>query len=536
MTENQNKQLSRILWSNMDELRECMDEYGLQNYMLAFLLLHYLSDNYEQIAIEELGNDFSDLWEADKNGVASLSDWYEQNPNDHLVFEEKMRTKSYYIIQPEHLWRNIVSMAHNHSTDLLNTLESSFKYIENESFRSNFTDLFSAIDLNSYHLGKTYEDRNSKLCHIITKISKILTELSKNLDDLAEVFEFLIDQFAAVTYKKYKEFYTPRGISDILSAVVAHDFCQGDYKGDKKMHLPKIFDFACGTGSLLLNVRKSMGSHAMDKIYGQEKDTTIYNLARMNMLIHGMKDMNFEIYHGDSLINEWSILHETNLQENLFFDAIVAHLPVISRWESEDPLSHNMRFKDYKLATRSYACLFFLLHGFYYLKEDGVMVITLSGGALVRDGSEAKIRRKLLDEGSIETVIGLPGNLLYSSGTPPYILVLKKNRTSNDVLFISAFEHYEKGLRQNHLSDEHIDKIIDAYKERPRRVPQYARLVKLSEIKANDYSLDPTRYVSMAESEIPVDLGDIQKQVSHLNFVHLLDLTGFLQIDKLFRD
>ncbi len=156
-------------------------------------------------------------------------------------------------------------------------------------------------------------------------------------------------------------------------------------------------------------------------------------------------------------------------------------------------LSHDTRFKDYGLTTGSYACLLFLLHGFHYLKEDGVMAIALSGGALIRDGSEAKIRRKLLDDGYIETVIGLPGNLLYSSGTPAYLLILKKHRTSNDVLFISAFEHYEKGARRNHMSNEPIARIIDSYKDRPDGIPQFSRLVQLSEIKSNDYNLDPTQ-------------------------------------------
>ncbi len=155
-----------------------------------------------------------------------------------------------------------------------------------------------------------------------------------SFDHQGAAFEFLIDYFAALTYKRYKEFYTPQGISDILSNIVAHG-CLDDIKRDKQSDLPEVLDITCGTGSLLMNVRKRMESHGIGKIYGQEKDLTIYNIARMNMLIHGMKDTNFEIFHGDSLINEWPLLQKSNSQKNLFFDAVVAHLPIISKWESQ---------------------------------------------------------------------------------------------------------------------------------------------------------------------------------------------------------
>ena len=228
-----------------------------------------------------------------------------------------------------------------------------------------------------------------------------------------------------------------------------------------------MFDFACGSGSLLLNVRKRMGPHGIGKIFGQEKNITTYNLARMNMLLHGVKDTEFEIYHGDTLTNDWDMLRETNPAKKPKFDAVVANPPFSYRWEPTEAMGEDVRFKNYGLAPKSAADFAFLLHGFHYLKDDGVMAIILPHGVLFRGGAEERIRTKLLKDGHIDTVIGLPANLFYSTGIPVCILVLKKCKKPDDVLFINAAEHFEKGKRQNQLTDEHIAKIIDTYQQRP---------------------------------------------------------------------
>ena len=206
-----------------------------------------------------------------------------------------------------------------------------------------------------------------------------------------------------------------------------------------------MFDFACGSGSLLLNVRKRMGPHGIGKIFGQEKNITTYNLARMNMLLHGVKDTEFEIYHGDTLTNDWDMLRETNPAKKPKFDAVVANPPFSYRWEPSEAMGEDVRFKNHGLAPKSAADFAFLLHGFHYLKDDGVMAIILPHGVLFRGGAEERIRRKLLEDGHIDTVIGLPANLFYSTGIPVCILVLKKCKKPDDVLFINAAEHFEKG-------------------------------------------------------------------------------------------
>jgi type I restriction enzyme M protein len=510
MTVNNQKQLGKTLWAIADQLRGAMNADDFRDYMLAFLFLRYLSDNYEQAAKKELGRDYPDPNTIGNGGRSSLSVWYEDNPDDVSVFEKQMRLKAHYVIRPEHLWASIAHMARTQDGELLNTLQAGFKYIEDESFHSSFSGLFSEINLGSDKLGKTYADRNVKLCTIINKIAEGLAEFSTDSDTLGDAYEYLIGQFAAGSGKKAGEFYTPQRISGILSAIVTLD--SQEPKTGRREYLASVMDFACGSGSLLLNVRNRMGSHGIGKIFGQEKNITTYNLARMNMLLHGVKDSEFEIYHGDTLTNDWDMLRETNPAKKPYFDAVVANPPFSYRWDPSEALGEDVRFKNYGLAPKSAADFAFLLHGFHYLKDDGVMAIILPHGVLFRGGAEAKIRRKLLADGHIDTVIGLPANLFYSTGIPVWILVLKKCKKPDDVLFINASERFDKGKRQNYLSDDHIEKIIVTYQHR-KDEERYSKRVELSEIEANDWNLNISRYVGTAEPEVEIDLSATHKEL-----------------------
>jgi type I restriction enzyme M protein len=480
-----------------------MDADDFRDYMLSFLFLRYLSDNYETAAKKELGRDYPDVG-GDARKVP-LALWYANNPDDIPEFEKQMRRKVHYVIKPEHLWNSIANMARTQNAELLNTLQAGFKYIETESFESTFQGLFSEIDLSSPKLGKTYVDRNAKLCTIIQKIAEGLAELSTDIDALGDAYEYLIGQFAAGSGKKAGEFYTPQQISDILSAIVMLD--SQEPKTGAKKRLESVMDFACGSGSLLLNVRKkvSKAGGTIGKIFGQEKNITTYNLARMNMLLHGMKDSEFGIHHGDTLINEWDMMREQNPAKKPSFDAIVANPPFSYRWEPTDALADDVRFKSHGLAPKSAADFAFLLHGFHYLKEEGVMAIILPHGVLFRGGAEERIRTKLLKDGHIDTIIGLPPNLFYSTGIPVCILVLKKCKKPDDVLFINAAEHFVKGKRQNQLRDEDIAKIIETYQFR-KEEDRYSRRVEMAEIEKNDFNLNISRYISTAEAEPEIDL------------------------------
>jgi type I restriction enzyme M protein len=560
MNDMQQKQLGATLWSIANKLRGAMNADDFRDYMLSFLFLRYLSDKYEEAAKKELGSDYLQcereinsiysagkkertisllkeqiaeyfskqqleesakemlidehhaLFESEK--LTPLIVWYNKNIDQVTMFEKQMRRKVHFVIKPHYLWSNIYELARTQSKNLLRTLQRGFKFIENESFESTFRGLFSEVNLDSDKLGKDYPSRNMTLCSIITEIANGLSEFPDESDILGDAYEYLIGQFAAGSGKKAGEFYTPQQISTILSRIVTLD--SQDPSTGKKKHLRNVLDFACGSGSLLINVRKQLGANNIGQIYGQEKNITTYNLARMNMLLHGLKDSEFKIFHGDSLLNDWDILNEMNPAKKLECDAVVANPPFSYRWEPNDTLAEDFRFKSYGLAPKSAADFAFLLHGFHFLSDDGTMAIILPHGVLFRGGAEAKIRTKLLKDGNIDTIIGLPANLFFSTGIPVCILVLKKCKKFDDVLFINASEYYEKGKRQNALLPEHIDKIVDTYQYRKEDDKKYSRRVSIEEIEQNDYNLNISRYVSTVAEEEIVDITDVNKNLAEI--------------------
>jgi type I restriction enzyme M protein len=514
MTDLDQRQLGKTLWNIADTLRGAMNADDFRDYMLSFLFLRYLSDNYEAAAKKELRRDYPDPNAIGNGGRTPLSVWYADNPDDVAAFEKQMRRKVHYVVKPKFLWGNIVHLARNQNEKLLDTLQKGFKFIEEESFSSNYHGLFSEINLGSDKLGRKYDDRNAKLCSIISEIARGMAMFSTDVDTLGDAYEYLIGQFAAGSGKKAGEFYTPQQISSVLSGIVTLD--SQEPKTGVRKKLNAVFDFACGSGSLLLNVRRRLAESGgtIGRILGMENNITTYNLCRMNMLLHGVKDTEFEIYHGDTLKNEWDMLRETNPAKKPAFDAVVANPPFSLRWNSGEAAGEDMRFKAHGVAPKSAADFAFLLHGLHYLKDDGVMAIILPHGVLFRGGVEERIRTKLLNDGHIDTVIGLPANLFYSTGIPVCILVLKKCKKPDDVLFINAAEHFVKGKRQNQLTDEHIERIIATYQNRPvKPIERYARRVKMKEIEANAFNLNISRYVSTAGAEEEIDLASTHTEL-----------------------
>lgn len=520
MTQQDKNKLGDTLWVIADQLRGAMNADDFRDYMLSFLFLRYLSFNYEEAAKKELGKDYPESSSKDNRDdfivPLPLQFWYDKNQEDIENFEMQMRRKVHYVIKPKYLWSNVTELARTQDNDLLETLQKGFRYIENESFETTFKGLFSEINLNSEKLGKTSKERNDKLCKIITKIAEGIADFSTDTDTLGDAYEYLIGKFAAGSGKKAGEFYTPQQISTILSRIVILD-TQDPVRGPRPK-LDKVLDFACGSGSLLLNVRTKLRENGgtIGKIYGQEKNVTTYNLARMNMLLHGMKDTEFEIFHGDTLLNQWDILNEMNPSKKIEFDAIVANPPFSLRWEPNDTLAEDFRFKSHGLSPKSAADFAFLLHGFHFLAKEGTMAIILPHGVLFRGGAEERIRTKLLKDNNIDTVIGLPSNLFYSTGIPVCILVLKKCKKEDDILFINAGEHYEKGKRQNSLEDKHIDKIVETYQNR-YEIERYSRKVSMEEIEKNGYNLNISRYVNISEEEVPIDLQEVNKKLISIN-------------------
>lgn len=572
MNDTQQKQLGSTLWAIADKLRGAMNADDFRDYMLSFLFLRYLSDNYEEAVKKELGSDYqqSEL-EIKKNeenldvyidelktavirysnslslqklglqkdekdrekikkarqyfvennnemlysrNVIPLAVWYVRNLDQVDVLEKQMRRKIHYVIKPAYLWSNIYELAKTQNSQMLKILQSGFKYIENESFESRFRGLFSEVNLDSDKLGKNYSERNTLLCSIITEIAEGLSKFPNETDLLGDAYEYLIGQFAAGSGKKAGEFYTPQQVSTILSRIVSLN--SQDPGIGKKSKLRNVLDFACGSGSLLINVQKQFGSNGIGQIYGQEKNITTYNLARMNMLLHGVKDSEFQIHHGDSLSNDWNILNEMNPAKKMQFEAVVANPPFSYRWQPKEEMAEDFRFKNYGLAPKSAADFAFLLHGFHFLSDDGTMAIILPHGVLFRGGAEEKIRIKLLIDGNIDAVIGLPANLFFSTGISVCVLVLKKCKKFDDVLIINASEYFEKGKRRNTLLPEHIDKIIDTYQYRKEDDRKYSRRVSMEEIEKNGYNLNISRYVSTALEEEVIDIEEVRQKLEKI--------------------
>ena len=571
MKDTRQKQLGAVLWAIADRLRGAMNADDFRDYMLSFLFLRYLSDRYEAAVRKELGDDYLeceaeiqsrredrssyvaelnqiitdycgglsleklglDEEERDQDTIQKARDrlteehqkmlfsdhvtplaaWYIHNLDQIEMLEKQMRRKIHYVIKPAYLWSHISELAGKQNKKLLELLQSGFRYIENESFESSFRGLFSEVNLDSDKLGKSYQERNSLLCSIITEIAEGLSRFPDETDLLGDAYEFLIGQFAAGSGKKAGEFYTPQQVSTILSRIVTLD--SQDPAAGKKSRIRNILDFACGSGSLLINVRRQLGENGIGQIYGQEKNITTYNLARMNMLLHGLKDTEFQIHHGDSLANDWDILKERNPAKKIEFDAVVANPPFSYRWEPDKDMATDFRFQGYGLAPRSAADFAFLLHGFHFLSSDGTMAIILPHGVLFRGGAEEKIRKKLLQQGSIDAVIGLPANLFFSTGIPVCILVLKKSRKFDDVLMINASEFFEKGKRQNTLLPAHIDRIVDTYRDR-KEDRKYSRRISMKEIKNNGYNLNISRYVSTAPEEELIDMEETARELEEI--------------------
>ena len=520
MTAKDRQALGKALWAVADELRGSMNADDFRDYMLSFLFLRYLSGNYEKHARELLGGEYPGPDAPLALGQTPLQYWYEKNPQDVATFETEMNNRVHYVIKPEYLWSHIAEMARTQDGELLNTLQQAFKHIEEDSFRNTFRGLFSEVNLASDKLGKEYRTKNDMLCTIISKINEGIADFSTDADSLGDAYEYLIAQFAAGSGKKAGEFYTPQAISTILARIVVLD-SQDPTRGPRQ-YMRRVLDFACGSGSLLLNVLRQMkGSKGIGTLYGQELNITTYNLARMNMLLHGVKDDAFKIFHGNTLTNEWTDIFKPNDLKKIEFDAIVANPPFSLKWNPREELAHDPRFGNYGLAPKKAADMAFLLHGFHYLRDNGTMAIILPHGVLFRGGVEERIRRKLIDDGHIDAVIGLPPKLFFSTGIPVCILVLKKCVRPDDVLFIDASREYAKDKKQNRLrmgengEPDDIAHIIDTYSQR-REEARYSRRVPIAEIRQNDYNLNIPRYIDTYEEEEPIDLHDVMHRLHNL--------------------
>lgn len=487
--------LEQQLWASADILRGKMDASEYKNYLLGLIFYKYLSD-LELREVYEQENGQTEAFPERSVLFQVLMDWYTEDPNE---VTDIIRLNKGYFIKPDQLFYSFRKQAETYAFNLTD-LQAGFNELERQG--EEFSGLFADIDLNSTKLGANAQQRNVTLTQVIRALDEI-NLFEHEGDVIGDAYEYLIGQFAAGAGKKAGEFYTPQAVSQIISQITAI--------GQETRAPFHIYDAAMGSGSLMLNIRRYLSNPDQIHYHGQELNTTTFNLARMNLILHGVDKERMRLKNGDTLDSDWP------MEEPHQFDSVVMNPPYSANWSADDKFLSDPRFERYgKLAPKSKADFAFLLHGFYHLKDSGTMGIVLPHGVLFRGAAEGTIRQGLLETGAIDAVIGLPANIFYGTSIPTTVIILKKNRTQRDVLFIDASNDFEKQKNQNILTEEHIQKIISAYKVR-QELEKYAHVASFEEIKENDFNLNIPRYVDTFEEEEEIDLVQVNQDLGQLN-------------------
>ncbi|MCL2610046.1 MAG: type I restriction-modification system subunit M [Defluviitaleaceae bacterium] len=485
-------ELNTSLWASADILRGKMDASEYKNYLLGLIFYKYLSDQ-ELRAVYEEEHGKIDEYPNREEQFTGLLEWYNDDAED---IKDIISKKLGYFIEPNYLFYTLARNSEFQISDLRNA----FTFLGRQG--EHFTGLFDDVDLNSTKLGSNNNQRNVTITEVIKTLDEI-DLFGHDGDVIGDAYEYLIGQFAAGAGKKAGEFYTPQAVSKIISEIVSI--------GQEDIAPFHIYDPAMGSGSLMLNIRQFITNSQKIHYHGQELNTTTYNLARMNLILHNVEQNQMRLRNGDTLDEDWP----TN--EPYLFNAVVMNPPYSANWSADEKFLSDPRFERYsKLAPKSKADFAFLLHGFYHLNEKGTMGIVLPHGVLFRGASEGVIRKALLEMGAIDAVIGLPANIFYGTSIPTVVLILKKNRVNRDVLFIDASKGFEKQKNQNNLRTCDINKIVDTYKSR-ENVPKYAHLASHKEIVGNDYNLNIPRYVDTFEEEEQIDIVALSREMTDLN-------------------
>lgn len=496
MSDNKN-QLASALYQGARALRNKMDANEYKNYLLGIVFFKYLSDNLLYEVADEIGDG------REQTTLDQAQKLYDENADDPDLQDELVDTLA-YSISPSKTFTTIVSHINDH-TFQLSTLSEAFKEIE--GYGDTFEGLFKDIDLFSPRLGSTAQKQANTISDVLTAISKIELVKAKN-DVLGDAYEYLIKQFASETGKKAGEFYTPRQVSELLTrlTLINRDYPNG----------MNVYDPTMGSGSLLLNFKRFAQKKDEIIYYGQEINTTTFNLARMNMILHKVDPNDYKFRNADTLDEDWPPVVSTP------FDSVVMNPPYSQHWSAKKGFLDDPRFSKYGvLPPKSRADFAFLLHGYYHLKNGGTMAIVLPHGVLFRGDSEGKIRRKLVENGSIDAIIGLPANLFYNAKIPTLIMVLKKDKTDRNIFFIDASREFKKATNQNVLREQDVQKIISTYKKR-QNIDEYAHLATFEEIRDNDFNLNIPRYVDTFKPEplvnvkqVANEIHDLDKQISN---------------------
>lgn len=495
MSEELQQKLRAQLWEVANNLRGNMSANEFMYFSLGFIFYKYLSEKIENYADRALEDDeitFKQLWQSGEEDALELQEEVKKQCLENIG----------YFVEPQYLFTSIID-AIKRKENIIPSLERSLKRIEDSTLgqesEDDFGGLFSDIDLASPKLGKTTDDKNTLISNVLIALNGIDfgADEATQIDILGDAYEYMISQFAAGAGKKAGEFYTPQEVSQILAEIVTIGHTR----------LRNVYDPTCGSGSLLIRAAHTGRAY---EIFGQEKNPTTYNLCRMNMLLHGIKFSNFQIENGDTL--------EADAFGDTQFDAVVANPPFSAEWSAADKFNNDDRFSRVgRLAPRKTADYAFILHMLYHLVDGGTMACVVPHGVLFRGNAEGVIRRFLIEKKNcIDAIIGLPANIFYGTSIPTCILVMKKCRKEDDnILFIDASKEFEKVKTQNKLRPQHIQKIVETYRDR-KEIEKYSHLATLQEVAENDYNLNISRYVDTFEEEEPIDIKAVMAEITEL--------------------
>ena len=494
------QQLASKIWKAANEMRSKIEASEYKDYILGFIFYKFLSDKEEQYFLAS---------GMTKEELKTLS---EENTEIKKYAQENLG----YFIAYENLFSTWLDEGSDFTVDNVKTALSAFSRLiyepeitiggqtrKSDKYKKVYDKIFTTLETGLSKLGATTGEQTKSIRNLISLIKEIPMDGRADYDVLGFIYEYLISNFAANAGKKAGEFYTPHEVSYLMSEIVAWHL-----RDNEKI---EIYDPTSGSGSLLINIGKSVQRHIKDKnkikYYAQELKEPTYNLTRMNLIMRGISPDNIQVRNGDTLEQDWPYFDESdpiNTYNPLYVDAVVSNPPYSQKWDPSNKEAEP-RYKNYGLAPKSKADYAFLLHDLYHVKPSGIMTIVLPHGVLFRGGNEEEIRKNLIEKNNIDAIIGLPSNIFFGTGIPTIIMVLKQKRQNTDVLIIDASKGFVKDGKNNKLRDCDIKKIVDTYKSR-ETIDKFSKKVSLEEIRENEYNLNIPRYVDSSEKPESYDI------------------------------
>lgn len=479
------QQLASKIWESANKMRSKIEANEYKDYILGFIFYKFLSTK-EVMLLKKMGITDERLKTVDEE-------------NEKVV--KYLQNQIGYFIAYKDLFSTWLEMGRDFDVSNVRDALQAFTTLISPSHQKVFEGIFNTLETGLSKLGETAQKQTSAIRDLISLIDDIPMDFQQDYDVLGFIYEYLISNFAANAGKKAGEFYTPHEVSILMSEIIAHQL--------KNKERIEIYDPTSGSGSLLINIGKSLSKYIDSKdnikYYAQELKQNTYNLTRMNLVMRDISPSNIITRCGDTLADDWPYFDENHTYNPLFVDAVVSNPPYSQNWEPTDLTKHDIRFREYGVAPKSKADYAFLLHDLYHLNSGGIMTIVLPHGVLFRGGEEGDIRRNLIEKNRIDAIIGLPSNIFFGTGIPTIIMVLKKEKTDTDILIIDASKGFEKEGKNNKLRACDIKKITDTIISRVS-IPKFSKLVSRDEIRANEYNLNIPRYVDSSEQSESWDI------------------------------